>query len=48
VKQTTLDDWKFDGGLGFRIAWNLSTIISFDYGHSSEGNLFYMEIGHQF
>jgi outer membrane protein assembly factor BamA len=48
VGDTTLKDWKFDGGLGFRLAWNLSTVVSFDYARSSEGSLFYMELGHQF
>jgi len=48
VGDTTLADWKFDGGVGFRLAWNLSTIVSFDYGRSTEGTLFYMELGHQF
>jgi hypothetical protein len=45
---TTLEDWKFDAGAGFRLAWNLSTIVSFDYARSSEGSMFYMELGHQF
>jgi len=48
VSQTTLQDWKVDGGIGLRLAWNLSTIVSFDYARSSEGNLFYMQLGHQF
>jgi hypothetical protein len=48
VGDTTLKDWKFDGGIGFRLAWNLSTVVSFDYARSGEGNLFYMELGHQF
>jgi hypothetical protein len=46
--ETTLHDWKIDGGLGFRLGWNLATVLSFDYGRSSEGGLFYMELGHQF
>jgi outer membrane translocation and assembly module TamA len=48
VGATTLNDWKFGGGFGFRLAWNVATIVSFDYGVSSEGSLFYMELGHQF
>jgi hypothetical protein len=48
VGDTTFKDWKFDGGIGFRLAWNLSTVVSFDYARSSEGGLFYMELGHQF
>ena len=48
VGDTSFNDWKFDGGIGIRLAWNLSTIISFDYAQSGEGSLFYMELGHQF
>jgi outer membrane protein assembly factor BamA len=48
VGDTTLDRWKFDAGIGFRLAWNLSTVVSFDFARSSEGNMFYMELGHQF
>lgn len=48
VRDTTLNDWKFAGGAGFRLAWNLSTVISFDYGIASEGSSLYMEIAHQF
>ncbi len=48
VRRTTLEDWKVDGGAGLRLAWNLSTIVSFDYAWSSEGSLFYMQLGHQF
>ncbi len=44
----SLDHWKVTGGVGLRVAWNLATIISFEYGIGSEGGLFYMEIGHQF
>jgi hypothetical protein len=42
------NDWKVAGGLSFRLVWNLATIISFDYGVSSEGSLFYMDLGHPF
>ncbi len=48
VGRFSLNDWKVTGGLSFRFAWNLATIISFDYGFGSEGNLFYMELGHPF
>ncbi len=44
----SLNEWKVTGGVGLRIAWNLATIVSFEYGVSREGGLFYMEIGHQF
>jgi len=45
---TTLNDWKYGGGLGLRLAWNLSTVVSFNYAVSGEGDVFYMELGHPF
>ncbi|MFO1475640.1 MAG: BamA/TamA family outer membrane protein [Verrucomicrobiota bacterium] len=36
IAQSTFKDWKVDAGLGFRLAWNLSTVVSFDYAISSE------------
>ena len=48
VDRFSLDHWKATGGVALRVAWNLATIISFEYGIGSEGGLFYMEIGHQF
>lgn len=39
---------KYSYGLGARIAWNQSTIISFDYGISKEDKLFYIGIGQAF
>jgi len=48
VDRFSLNDWKVTGGVGLRIAWNLATVISFEYGIGSEGGLFYMEIGHKF
>lgn len=44
----TLRDWKFAGGIGLRLAWNLSTIVTFDYGISAEGKAFYMDLSHPF
>lgn len=46
----TLDlrNWRFGGGAGFRLAWNLATLVSFDVGVSSEDAIFYMELGTQF
>lgn len=41
-------DWKLGGGAGLHLAWNLSTIVSFDYAFSPEDQAFYMDIGHQF
>jgi outer membrane protein assembly factor BamA len=48
VGQTTLNDWKIDGGIGLRLAWNIATIVSIDFARSSEGNLIHMQLGHQF
>jgi hypothetical protein len=48
VGRTTLHDWKFSYGGGLRLAWNLATVVSFEYGRSEESGLFYMELGHQF
>jgi outer membrane protein assembly factor BamA len=39
---------KTSYGGGLRIAWNQSTILSFDYGHSKEDRLFYFGIGQAF
>jgi hypothetical protein len=48
VADTTLQGWKLSAGAGFRLAWNLSTVLSFDLGASGEGTFFSMEIGSQF
>ena len=53
---TVRDEWqnlnfsniKNSYGGGLRIAWNQSTIISFDYGFSKEDRLFYFGIGQTF
>lgn len=53
---TVRDQWQdlnFDSimysfGAGLRIAWNQSTILSFDYGISKEDGLFYFGIGQAF
>lgn len=39
---------KINYGCGLRIAWNQSTILSFDYGRSKEDRLFYFGIGQAF
>jgi len=39
---------KTSYGLGARVAWNLSTILFFDYGLSKEDRLFYFGIGQIF
>ncbi|MCG2779503.1 MAG: outer membrane protein assembly factor [Weeksellaceae bacterium] len=53
---TVRDQWqdlnftkiKTSYGAGARVAWNQSTIISFDYGISKEDQLFYIGIGQAF
>ncbi len=42
------DRWRVGYGAGFRLAWNLATLISFDFGLSREDQIFYMELGTQF
>ncbi len=48
IAKFSTDQWKTTYGFGFRLAWNVATIISFDYSFGSEGNLFYMELGYPF
>ncbi|MFH1018208.1 MAG: DUF5982 domain-containing protein [Pseudomonadota bacterium] len=48
VSDTSLKHWQNDFGLGFRLAWNLATVICFDYAYASEGHAFYMELGYGF
>jgi hypothetical protein len=38
------DGWRADYGIGFRLIWNLVTTVSFDYGISSEGQIFQMAL----
>ena len=42
------DRWRTGYGGGFRLAWNLATIISFDVGVSKEDAIFFMELGTSF
>lgn len=46
--QVSFASWKLAGGAGLRLAWNLSTIVDFDYGISPEGSAFYMDLSHPF
>ena len=48
ISSVSMRDWKLSGGAGLRLTWNVSTVVSFDYGVSSEGQAFYMGLGHQF
>jgi len=44
----TLADWQPSYGAAFRIAWNLATIVTVDYGRSSEDTGFYVNFNHIF
>jgi outer membrane protein assembly factor BamA len=46
--QLNFNRWRVDGGIGFRLIWNLATTVSFDYGISSEGQFFTMDLGYAF
>jgi hemolysin activation/secretion protein len=46
--ELSLVRWRVSYGIGFRLAWNLSTIVSFDYGTSGEDRVFYLELDHTF
>ncbi len=48
VGQTSFEDWKFDEGLGLRIAWNEATIIMIDYARSAEDDALYLNFNHIF
>jgi hemolysin activation/secretion protein len=48
VSDTSFKNWEVGGGAGVSLAWNLSTVINFDYGVTSEGSAFSMEVNHQF
>ena len=39
---------RSNGGLGLRIAWNVNTILRFDYAISREDKQFFFQIGHCF
>ena len=44
----TVHDWQASYGGAFRIAWNLATIVTVDYGRSSEDSGFYINFNHIF
>ena len=48
VADLTVHDWKPSYGGAFRIAWNLATIVTVDYGRSSEDTGFYINFNHIF
>lgn len=48
LQDLNFKDIKISYGAGVRIAWNQSTILSFDYGLSREDKLFFLGIGQIF
>lgn len=44
----TLRGWKHGQGAGLRASWNQATVISVDYGFSSEDSGLYINFNHQF
>lgn len=46
--ELSFNGWRTGYGLGFRLAWNLSTIVAFDAARSGEETIFYMSLGHPF
>lgn len=43
-----LKNYRYSEGLGFRIAWNVNTILRFDYAVSKEDGQFFFNFGHSF
>jgi outer membrane protein assembly factor BamA len=48
VGSLTLHDWRRSYGGALRIAWNLATIVTIDYGISAEDTGFYINFNHIF
>ena len=42
------DNYRFGEGMGLRIAWNVNTILRFDYAVSKEDSQFFFTFGHSF
>jgi outer membrane protein assembly factor BamA len=47
-KVTNFNNFRYSPGLGLRIAWNVNTILRFDYAISNEDAQFFFNIGHAF
>jgi outer membrane protein assembly factor BamA len=45
---THLENIRYSEGLGLRIAWNVNTILRFDYAISQEDRQFFFALGHTF
>ncbi len=44
----SIDNYRYSEGLGLRIAWNVNTILRFDYAVSKEDKQFFFQLGHCF
>jgi len=42
------ENFRYSEGLGLRIAWNVNTILRFDYAVSQEDRQFFFSLGHAF
>jgi outer membrane protein assembly factor BamA len=45
---SNLSDLRYSEGVGFRIAWNMNTIIRLDYAFSKEDRQFFLSLSHTF
>ncbi|HWZ23328.1 MAG TPA: DUF5982 domain-containing protein [Cytophagaceae bacterium] len=43
-----INNYRYSEGLGMRVAWNVSTILRFDYAVSKEDNQFFFTFSHAF
>ncbi len=43
-----INNYRYSEGLGLRIAWNVNTILRFDYAISKEDGQFFFQFGHTF
>jgi len=41
-------NYRYNEGLGLRIAWNVNTILRFDYAYSQEDAQFFFNLAHAF
>jgi hypothetical protein len=48
LREINFTEWRGAPGIGTRIAWNQSTIVRLDYGHSREGGQVFFGFGHIF
>jgi outer membrane protein assembly factor BamA len=48
IGDLTVHDWRASYGGAFRVSWNLATVITVDYGRSSEDTGFYVNFNHIF